>query len=590
MLRLMSKSIRDFQASYPKLLIFEYIYMLLTSVIIIPVIAFIFNRILKVVGTGSLLNDEVYLLGLTFEGVFGLIIIGLVASFALFIELCVLIILVQQRHFGKEVAISDALLTTLRQTPRLFGFGIFQLFILLLVLIPFINSPLSASFYKLFNLPIFLQNQVLDVSYMMTFVYVLLLIAALYTVLRGIFVLHFIVLEGCTIVEAVRSSLSLTRGRRLQLLLWLFLFNGLVLGTGFIVMSTLSFLPSWLDINVLKVFTNHYSLTLSTILTYMFALLLMPINIIFITRLFYHFGRQKGMKLRNSLVIFHSKFGTLERHISSYLKKRERTRLLYTTIAVIYIGLAIFVGFKANENLVYAQWNVLISAHRGDVESAPENSLLSITSAIEKGMESVELDVQLTMDGVAVLHHDYNLKRLTGVTARVSDFTYAELSKLVIGMDENMEPVHIPMLSEALIEAEGRIKLLIDLKPYGSGDELAREVVKLVQTFGMEEDVYIQSFDSQPLRQIRELAPNIKIGQILYFAFGDLSMLDVDFYTVEQTMLTEQLVKRAHASGREVWVWTVNSKQNMKEVLKFKVDGIITDHPVLARSMVEFNL
>ena len=590
MLRMISRSIRDFRRSYPKLLIFEYIYMLLTSVIVIPIIAFIFNRILKVVGSGSLLNDEVYLLGLTFEGVFGLIIIGLVASFALFIELCVLIILVQQRYFGKDIAILDAVLTTLRQTPRLLGFGIFQLCIILLVLIPFINSPLSASFYKLFNVSIFLQNQVLDVSYTMIFVYVLILVAALYIVLRGIFVLHFIVLEGYTIVEAIRNSLALTRGKRLQIFLWLFLINSFVLGTGFAVISSLSYLPSWLDINVLKIFTNHYSLTLSTILTYMFALLLMPVNIIFLTRLFYYFGRQKGMKLRNTLTIFQSRFGNFERRITAYLQKRERTRALYATTAVIYIGLAIFVGFKANDSLVYAKWNVLISAHRGDVESAPENSLPSIVAAIEKGIQSVELDVQLTKDGVVVLHHDYNLERLAGVSARVSDLTYEELSRLTIGIDVNKEPVHIAMLSEALKEAKDQIKLLIDLKPYGAGDELAREVVKLVKTFEMEEGVYIQSFDSYTLHQIRESAPEIKIGQILYFALGDLSALDIDFYTIEQTMLTKELVKRAHASGREIWVWTVNSKQNMKEVLKFDVDGIITDHPVLAQSMVGIDL
>ncbi|MCR8659364.1 glycerophosphodiester phosphodiesterase [Paenibacillus endoradicis] len=590
MLRLLDRSIRDFRASYSKLLIFEYVYMLLTSFVIIPVNAFIFNRILLVVGSGSLLNDEVYLLGRTLEGVAGLIMIGLVASFALFIELCVLIILVQQRYFGKEIAISDALLTTLRQTPRLFGFGIFQLFLILLVLIPFIDSPLSASFYKLFNFPIFLQNQVLDVSYTMTFVYVLILIAALYTVLRGIFVLHFIVLEGNTIVEAIRNSLVLTRGKRLQLFIWLFLLNGLVLGTGFVVISSLSYLPSWLDINVLKVFSNHYSLTLSTILTYMFALLLMPINIIFLTRLFYYFGREKGMRLRNTLNVFRSRFGGMERRITNYLKKRERTRLLYATTIVVYIGLALFVGFKANDTLVYAKWSVLISAHRGDVESAPENSIPSIEMAIEKGIQSVELDVQLTKDGVAVLHHDYTLQRLAGVTERVSDLTYEEISKLSIGTDADMQPVHIPELNEVLNVAEGKIKLLLDLKPDGLGDELAKEVVELVQGFDMEEDVYIQSFDNHTLRQIRERAPEIKIGQILYFAFGDLSALDVDFYTVEQVMLTEQLVKRAHDSGREIWVWTVNSTHNMKEVLKFDVDGIITDHPVLAQSMVEIDL
>lgn len=590
MLRLLGRSIRDFRTSYTKLLLFEYLYMLLTSVIIIPVITFIFNRILTVVGSGSLLNGEVYRLGYTYEGVLGLIMIGLVASFALFIELCVLVILVQQRYFGKHVAISDALITTLRQTPRLLGFGIIQLLVFLLILIPFIDSPLSASFYALFNFPIFMQSRVLDASYTMTIVYVLLLIVLLYIILRWIFVLHYIVLESKSITEAIRSSQALTRGRRLQIFFWLFVLNAVVFGTGFLAISLLSYLPAWMDMNVLKAFTNHYSLTLSTILTYMFALLLMPINLIFLTRIFYYFGFTKGEKPKDHLQIYRSGMGRLEQRIAESLRGRKRTGLLYASIAVIYIGLAVFVGIKANDSLVYAKWNVLISAHRGEAESAPENSLPSITSAIEKGIQSVEIDLQLTKDGVAVLHHDYNLRRMAGVPERVSDLTYEELSRLAIGQDENMETIHIPTLAEVLAEAQGRIKLLLDLKPYGPGDELVREVVSLVQEYEMEQEVYIQSFDSYSLKQIRELAPDIKIGQILYFALGNLSALDVDFYTIEQVMLTDQLVKQAHASGREVWVWTVNTRRNMKEVLKFQIDGIITDYPVLAQSMVELNL
>lgn len=590
MLRLLGTSIRDFRASYKRLLAFEYMYMLLTGFIIVPVITFIFNRILSVVGSGSLLNNEVYRLGLSYQGVAGLILIGLVASFALFIELCALIIMVQQRYFGKKVAIVDALLTTLRQTPRLFGFGIVQLIVFLLVLIPFIDSPMSASFYALFNFPIFWNSRVADASFAMTALYALLLLAALYTVLRGIFVLHFIVLEGKSITDAVRSSLKLTRGRRLQLFMWLFLINAAVFSAGFVTISSLSYLPSWLDMNVLKAFTDHYSLTLSTILTYMFALLIMPVNIIFITRLYYHYGRSPGFRPHDTLNVRPSALGRLEHRIVRYIKGRKRTRLLYAAAAVVYVGLALFVAFKANDNLVYAKWTVLISAHRGDTESAPENSVPAIAAAIDKGVQSVELDVQLTKDGVAVLHHDYTLKRLTGSDMRVADLTFEELSRLSIGMDADLEPVRIPPLSDALAEAQGRVKLLLDLKPYGPSEELAREVVKLVQAFEMEQDVYIQSFDGIALRQIRAEAPDIKIGQILYFALGDLSSLDVDFYTIEQVMLTEQLVGKAHEQGREVWVWTVNSSRNLKEVLKFKVDGIITDYPERAQSLVELDL
>jgi len=590
MFKLLGRALRDFRASYPKLLLFEYLYMLVTSVVIVPVITFMFNRVLTVVGSGSLLNTDVYRIGLSYKGLLGLVLIGLVASFAVLIELYVLVIIVQQRYFGKEIAIVDAVLTTLRQTPRLLGFGTFQLLLGLLVLIPFIDSPLSASFYALFNVLIFLNNQVLDASYTMTFVYILLIAGLLYALLRWIFALHFVVLEGKTITQAIRNSQALTRGRRTQLFFSLFLCNAAVFATGSAALSSLTYLPSWLNMNVLTIVSNHYSLTLSTILTYMFALLLLPVNIILLTRLYYNFGRARGVKPQDELVVYYSGLGRLERRAGRYLRGLPRKRLLYASVAVVYVGLSVFVGLRANSTLVYAKWSVTIAAHRGDTASAPENSLQSVLSAIDKGLQAVELDVQLTKDGVVVLNHDATLSRMAGVKSRVSELTYAQISRLDIGEDANGEAVRIPSLEEVLTAAQGRIKLLIDLKPYGSGEALAEEVVTLVQAHGMEQDAYIQSFDGNALRHIRAIAPDIKIGRILYFALGDLSSLDVDFYTIDQVMLTDQLVKQAHAAGRGVWVWTVNDRRDLKEVLKFQIDGIITDHPVVAQSMIEVDL
>lgn len=590
MLRIIQRSLRDFRAAYPKLLFFEYFFMLLTSIVIVPIITLIFNRILTVVGTGTLMNEEVASLGLDWRGMLGLAAIGMIASLAVFIELSVLVILVQQRYFAKDIAIADALLTALRRTPRLLRFSVVQLLVLLLVLIPFVDSPLSASFYALFNVPIFLRRNIEGLTFVMTALYVLLLIVVVYFVLRLIFALHYIVLDGKTVGEAIRSSYALTRGKRTRVLATLFLTNALVIGFGFAVLSSLSFLPNWIDSNILKAFTDHYSLTLSTMLTYILTLTIMPVNIILLTRLFYAFERDMGIVARDRLQLSDSVIGRWETRVSSMVKRYGRKRALYAAVAAVYVGLALFVGFKASDTLIYAKWSVLISAHRGDAESGPENSLPAVLGAIDKGIHSVEIDVQLTKDGVAVLNHDATLLRMAGVNTRMADLTYAEASRLTIGQLEDGTPVRIATLEEVLAEAKGRIKLLIDLKPYGPGEALVNETVRLIHSYEMEEDVYIQSFDSSLLRRIRDLSPDIRIGQIMFFALGNLSSLDVDFYTVEQIMVTQQLLDKAHAVGREVWVWTVNGPQDLKEVLKFEVDGIITDTPALAQSTIGLDL
>ncbi|WP_054027393.1 glycerophosphodiester phosphodiesterase [Bacillus sp. FJAT-28004] len=590
MLKRLARSIRDFRETYKQHLLFEYLFMLLTSFVIIPIISFIFNRMLRVLGSGSVLNGDVYKIGLSYTGVAGLIAICLVAVLVLFIEFGVVITISQQHYFGKAVLISDAVLTTLRQTPKLFGFGLIQLLFFLLFLVPFIDSPLSSSLFAQFNVPIFFNSRVLSSSMVMLALYGFLFLAGLYTILRWIFVLHFIMIEDKSIRMAIRSSLMLTKGKRLSIFVNLFLLNAVVFALGFVAISSVAYLPAWLDINVLKVVSNHYSLTLTTVLTYMFTLLLVPINIIFLTRLFYHFKRTRGVMPRDQLRLYKNGWvGPLEKRLMTFLKGRTRKRVLYSSILAAYLALALFVSYAANDQLVYVKWSVLLSAHRGDTQVAPENSLAAVRSSVEQGIDAVEIDVQMTKDGVVVLNHDFNLQRMAGVPKRVSELNYEEIARLNIGKSggELDEIVRIPMLSEVLAEVQGRSKLIIDLKPYGSGEELAAHVVALIEQFDMVQDCYIQSFDRVTLQQIRSLNPDIKIGQILYFALGDLSLLDVDFYTIEQVMLTEQLVERAHKKGREVWVWTVNSERNLKEVLKFEIDGIITDYPARAHNMVE---
>lgn len=593
MLQLFERSIRDFRATYKKHLLFEYLFMLLSSFVFIPIISYMFNRIIRMVGSGSLLNDEVYKVGLSYKGIIGLAAIGLVAVIVLFIEFGVMITIAQKNYFGKEVFISDAILTTLSKMPNIFGFGIIQLLFFVLFLVPFIDSPLSSFFYAFFNVPIFFNSRILDTSVFWLALYAIAFLAAVYTMLRWIFVLHYIIIEGKSIRAAIKSSLSLTKGKRLSIFINLFLLNTFVVSLGFVTLSSIAYFPSWVDINVLKAFSDHHSLTLTTVFTYMFTLLLVPVNIIFLTRLFYHFNQRKGLMPQDNLHIYRSRWvSSLEERIGAIFKRKTNKRLLYSMIVTVYLALALLVSYAANDNLVYVKWNVLLSSHRGDTREAPENSLRAVQAAIDSGVDAVEIDVQLTKDGVVVLHHDYNLRRMAGLQMRVGELTFDELTMVNIGSrsNESVEPERIPMLAEVLYEAKGKAKLIIDLKPYGPGEELARKVVELVEDFDMVEECYIQSLDRETLKQIRLLNPEIKIGQILYFAVGDLSLLDVDFYTIEKAILTQQLIERAHKNGREVWVWTVNSERNLKEVLKFEIDGIITDYPARAQNMVEVDL
>lgn len=72
----------------------------------------------------------------------------------------------------------------------------------------------------------------------------------------------------------------------------------------------------------------------------------------------------------------------------------------------------------------------LVTYHRGDCSIAPENTIPAFRSAIRKGGDRIELDVQMSRDGVVVVTHDTSLKRCTGKNAKVYDLTFAEIEAL----------------------------------------------------------------------------------------------------------------------------------------------------------------
>ncbi len=102
----------------------------------------------------------------------------------------------------------------------------------------------------------------------------------------------------------------------------------------------------------------------------------------------------------------------------------------------------------------------------------------------------------------------------------------------------------------------------------------------------MKEWAYIQSFDYPFLREIRSQDSEIRLGQIMYAAFGRLESLDVDFYTVQINMLTPSLIRRAHDSGRAVFVWVVKDEEQLKTVLQYDIEGIITSDAYMVRQML----
>lgn len=149
-------------------------------------------------------------------------------------------------------------------------------------------------------------------------------------------------------------------------------------------------------------------------------------------------------------------------------------------------------------------------AHRGlhdNRTNAPENSMPAFRKAVEAGY-GIELDVQLSKDGVPVIFHDFTLERICGVSGKPGDFTYEELRKMMLLHTEEK----IPSLQEVLKMVDGKVPLIIELKIEWTDLSLCPVVQKMLAGY---HGVYcIESFNPLALLWYRRHHKEVMRGQL----------------------------------------------------------------------------
>lgn len=251
------------------------------------------------------------------------------------------------------------------------------------------------------------------------------------------------------------------------------------------------------------------------------------------------------------------------------------TKTIIVFLSVIVINSCI-TDYKVSAEKI----NTRIIAHRGITRNAPENTIDSIMDAAKGKIEFAELDVQQTKDGEVVLMHDRGIKRLTGINKEVSDVNYSELSGLNI-REKNKRYYRkekIATLEEVIGKAKGKIKLDIEIKPYGKDRELTKKVVSLIEKNNEENQCIITSFDYDALVYAKQLNPNIRTSFLLKSKVKDIRLKDIDIFSVDRHFVSEKLVKDIHKNNKKIHVWTVNDVNEMKKLKSFGVDYIITDN------------
>ena len=232
-----------------------------------------------------------------------------------------------------------------------------------------------------------------------------------------------------------------------------------------------------------------------------------------------------------------------------------------------------------------------VVAHRGASRDCPANTLAAFDEAIRQGCDAIELDLQLSRDGVPVVYHDRTLSRAGGGRRRVAQLDLDELKRLDAGAGS--DPVFrgepIPTLEQVLHRYSGRVSLLLEIKTREGRAgaerhlELARRVAALLRRRRVARRVFVACFDSTVLEALADAAPEVPRVLNVRTRLGlkrtiretaSLSALSVDIRA-----LTSVFASFVRGAKLPLMTFTCNTRRRVELALQCGARAVVTDRP-----------
>ncbi|CAM3910378.1 glycerophosphodiester phosphodiesterase family protein [Alkalicoccus chagannorensis] len=260
-----------------------------------------------------------------------------------------------------------------------------------------------------------------------------------------------------------------------------------------------------------------------------------------------------------------------------------------------------------------------IIAHRGASGHAPEATSFAIDQAIDMGADWIELDIQKTADDELVAFHDDEIDRTTDGEGEIGDHTLEELKELDAGSwfneenpddaDEAYEGAEILSLEEIFEEYGEDVNYYIETKSTYLNEDMEEPMVNMVEEFGYEDNVIIQSFHQDSLQEISELNSDIPLVQLLWWEVdeetGEMEewldvtpapddMTEEDFDAIADyadgigphleyydgtEVIDEDFVQTMRDHDFMVHIYTINEEDDMHRLMDWGVTGLFTDYP-----------
>ena len=562
-------------------LAYDLIYKAIGVTLLAPLGAWVLQRLIDTSGAVSVTNEAIADFLVSLPGLAFVLLAAALTLTSVYAELAGLMHIAAGAGRGRPVSWRDALATALYALPRLLHLALWQVGILLAWLLPL--AAVAALVYKTLlgahdinwylteRPPVFLAALGIGAT---------LALAALAILLRYLIdwalTVPLCLYEGSRGRQALRRSAELLRGQRLRT------FRIVVLNL--LLAVAVSALALWLADAalgaLLRLVDGMRPLVLATALAVVLLAALAIIASFFVMAVL-------AVSIMHLYLSLMGVDGLPDGRWNTAARRAGTSRWIIAGGPLLALLAAGGLAAHTLSDLKLGR-KTLVTAHRGSSAQAPENTLAALYQAISDGADFAEIDVQETADGALVLLHDKDLMRVAGIPTNIWDAKLADLRMVDVGnrFGPAFAGEEIPTLEEALTAAGRRLALNIELKYNGHDQQLAERVVEAVRAAGCAQRCIITSLNRNGLARVRELAPEIRIGQIVTAALGNPRGLDVDLLSMSQAQVTPAVVRTNRRAWLETHVWTVDSEADMARMLDYGVDNIITNRPAVLRDMI----
>lgn len=226
----------------------------------------------------------------------------------------------------------------------------------------------------------------------------------------------------------------------------------------------------------------------------------------------------------------------------------------------------------------------IVFAHRGASAIRFENTMKAFEKAVEQGADGIELDVQVTEDGVPIVIHDADLVRLAGVRQMISSLTSTEIADIRVGGKYtrlvNGHP--IPTLIEAAAFCERHhLALNVELKETVSARP--EFVERILDSVSYLDSVHISSFDYHLLEEVKKVDAGLETGYLVRRNSVDWDHLEqyiyADGFHIHKKLMKEPYLSKLIQTRKKIRVYGMTGQEAIALNPPSYIDGWITDYP-----------